>query len=30
MSRRVSPSSRRPYGILRVTQLWGRSRATLY
>ena len=30
MSRRVSPSTSRPYGILRVTRLWGRSRATLY
>jgi putative transposase len=30
MSRLVSPSTSRPYGILRVTRLWGRSRATLY
>jgi putative transposase len=30
MSRVVSPSTIRPYGILRVTRLWGRSRATLY
>ena len=30
MSRQVSPSTRRPYGILRVTRLWGGSRATLY
>jgi putative transposase len=30
MSRQVSPSTSRPYGILRVTRLWGRSRATLY
>jgi len=30
MSRQVSPSTSRPYGTLRVTRLWGRSRATLY
>jgi putative transposase len=30
MSRQVSPSTSRPYGILRVTRLWGKSRATLY
>jgi putative transposase len=30
MSRAVSSSTSRPYGILRVTRLWGRSRATLY
>jgi transposase InsO family protein len=30
MSRQVSPSTRRAYGILRVTRLWRRSRATLY
>jgi len=30
MSRQVSPSTSRPYGILRVTRHWGRSRATLY
>jgi len=30
MSRQVSPSTSRPYGILGVTRLWGRSRATLY
>jgi putative transposase len=30
MSRQVSPSTSRPYGILRETRLWGRSRATLY
>ena len=30
MSRQVSPSANRPYGILRVTRIWGSSRATLY
>ena len=30
MSRRVSPSTSRAYGILRVVRLWGTSRATLY
>jgi putative transposase len=30
MSRRVSPSTSRAYGILRVARLWGTSRATLY
>ena len=30
MSRRVSPSPSRAYGILRVARLWGTSRATLY
>jgi putative transposase len=30
MSRVVSPSMKRAYGVLRVTQVWGRSRATLY
>jgi putative transposase len=30
MSRRVSPSTSRAYGILRVARLWGISRATLY
>ena len=30
MSRAVSPSTDRPYGILRVTRLWGVSRATVY
>jgi putative transposase len=30
MSRAVSPSTRRPYGVLRVTRLWGVSRATVY
>jgi putative transposase len=30
MSCVVSPSTKRPYGILRVTRVWGRSRATVY
>ena len=30
MSRAVSPSTSRPYGVLRVTRLWGVSRATVY
>jgi putative transposase len=30
MSRRVSPSINRSYGVLRVTRVWGTSRATLY
>jgi hypothetical protein len=30
MSREISPSARRAYGILRVTRLWRWSRATLY
>jgi putative transposase len=30
MSRQVSPSAHRPYGVLRVTRVWGTSRATLY
>ena len=30
MSRRVSPSTSRAYGILRVARLWGTARATLY
>jgi putative transposase len=30
MSRAVSPSASRPYGILRVTRIWGTARATLY
>ena len=30
MSRRVSPSMDRSYGVLRVTRVWGTSRATLY
>jgi putative transposase len=30
MSRQVSPSTNRPYGVLRVTRLWGTSRATVY
>jgi len=30
MSRRVSPSINRSYGVLRVSRVWGRSRATLY
>src|SRR3954454_24345100 len=29
MSRRVSPSTDKPYGIERVTRLWGVSRATV-
>jgi putative transposase len=30
MSRHVSPSTNRPYGVLRVTRVWDRSRATVY
>jgi putative transposase len=30
MSRRVSPSTGRPYGLLRVTRVWGTARATVY
>ena len=30
MSRKVSPSTAKLYGLLRVTRLWGVSRATLY
>jgi len=30
MSRQVSPSMHRPYGLLRVTEVWGASRATVY
>jgi putative transposase len=30
MSRAASPATDRPYGILRVTRLWGVSRATVY
>jgi putative transposase len=30
MSRQVSPSANRPYGVLRVTRAWGTSRATVY
>ena len=30
MSRQVSPSTAQVYGLLRVTHLWGVSRATLY
>ena len=30
MSRTVSPSSHRPYGLLRVAQVWSVSRATVY
>ena len=30
MSQAVSPSASRPYGILRVTRIWGTARATLY
>src|SRR4051794_36543277 len=30
MSRRVSPSTDRVYGLQRVTQIWGVSRATVY
>ena len=30
MSRTVSPSTSRPYGLLRVAQVWGVSRATVY
>jgi putative transposase len=30
MSRQVSPSAHRPYGVLRVIRVWGTSRATVY
>jgi putative transposase len=30
MSRQVSPSTEQAYGLLRVTQVWGVSRATVY
>ena len=30
MSRRVSPSTDKVYGVERVTRLWGVSRATVY
>jgi putative transposase len=30
MSRQVSPSTNRSYGVLRVTRLWGTSRASVY
>ncbi len=30
MSRQVSPSTNKVYGLLRVTCIWGVSRATLY
>jgi transposase InsO family protein len=30
MSRRVSPSTSRPYGLQRVARLWGVARATVY
>ena len=30
MSRQVSASANRSYGVLRVTRVWGTSRATLY
>jgi putative transposase len=30
MSRHVSPSTNRSYGVLQVTRVWGTSRATLY
>ena len=30
MSRQVSPSVNRSYGVARVTRVWGTSRATLY
>jgi putative transposase len=30
MSRTVSPSTHRPYGLLRVTRVWGTSRAAVY
>jgi hypothetical protein len=30
VSRVVSSSTKRPYGILRVTRIWGTSRATMY
>lgn len=30
MSHEVSPSTSRPYGVLRVTRVWGEPRATVY
>ena len=30
MSRQVSPSANRAYGVLRVARVWAASRATLY
>ena len=30
MSRQVSPSTSKVYGVERVTHLWGVSRATVY
>ena len=30
MSRQVSPSTERVYGLQRVTRIWGISRATIY
>jgi len=30
MSRQVSPSAKRSYGVLQVTRVWGAARATLY
>jgi putative transposase len=30
MSRQVSPSTHRSYGVLRVTRIWGAARATVY
>ena len=30
MSRHVSPSTNRSYGVLQVTRVWGTSRATVY
>ncbi len=30
MSRHVSASTNRPYGLLRVTRVWGVARATVY
>jgi hypothetical protein len=30
MSRTVSPSANRPYGVQRVTRVWGAARATVY
>ena len=30
MSRQVSPSSGRPYGLARVSRVWGIARASVY
>jgi putative transposase len=30
MSRKISPSANRSYGVQRVARVWGTSRATLY